>query len=207
MVSCPNPCQISPLDTVYTHTLLESGVILVKCSEQCLVLIAYALIGIAHHFSRYVCLTVGYALIVLDDLRLDVIQCEVDVPRFGTFAFGSVSFRIPKGFRNGLLATELRYSSVDCHSSHDGNNSVFLLAAVHIEQHFECTSCHTRFLFAKLYINELDLDTQIGDKRCNSILHVLNLTLLRVMICKPIFFLNPLFLAFSVFSACHHLTP
>ena len=34
---------------------------------------------------------------------------------------------------------------VDCHSSHDGDNTVFLLAAVHVEQHFECTSCHTRF--------------------------------------------------------------
>ncbi|WP_288145800.1 hypothetical protein, partial [Xylanibacter rodentium] len=75
------------------------------------------------------------------------------------------------------------------------------------EQHFECTSCHTRFLFAKLNINELDLDTQIGDKRCNSISHMLNLTLSRVMICKPFFFLNPLFFAFSDFSACHHLTP
>jgi hypothetical protein len=37
--------------------------------------------------------------------------------------------------------------------------------------------------------------------------HVLNLTLSRVMICKPFVFLNPLFFAFSVFSACHHLTP
>jgi len=27
------------------------------------------------------------------------------------------------------------------------------------------------------------------------------------MICKPFFFLNPLFFAFSDFSACHHLTP
>ena len=32
-------------------------------------------------------------------------------------------------------------------------------------------------------------------------------TLSRVMICKPFFFLNPLFFAFSAFSACHHLTP
>lgn len=108
MTSCPNPCQISFLDTVYTHSLLESGVILVERSEQYLILVAYALIGIAHHFSRYVCLSVGYALIVLDDLRLDVIQSQIDVPCFGTLAFGSVAFRIPKGFRDGLLATELR---------------------------------------------------------------------------------------------------
>lgn len=119
---------------------------------------------------------------MFDDLRLDVIQSEVDFPRFGTLAFGSVAFRIPKGFRDGPLAAELCHRTVDCHSSHDGDNTVFLLAAVHVEQHFECTSCHTRFLFAKLNINELYLDTQIGDKRCKSILPLLNLTFSRVTI-------------------------
>ena len=116
-----------------------------------------------------------------------------------TLAFGSVAFCIPKGFRNGLLSTELRHSTVDCHSFHDGDNTVFLLAAVHVEQHFECTSCHTRFLFTKLNINELDIDTQTGDKRCNSIYHMLNLTLSRVMIYKPSFFLNLLFLRIPIF--------
>ena len=82
---------------------------------------------------------------MLDDLRLDVIQSVVDVPCLNALAFGSVAFRISKGFRDGLFTTELRYSPVDCHSSHDGDNTVFLLAAVHVEQHFECTSCHTRF--------------------------------------------------------------
>ena len=43
--------------------------------------------------------------------------------------------------------------------------------------HPPCTSYPTRFLlFPKLNINELDLDTQIGDKRRNSIRYVLNLT-------------------------------
>lgn len=116
-----------------------------------------------------------------------------------TLAFGSVAFCIPKGFRNGLLSTKLRHSTIDCHSFHDGDNTVFLLAAVHVEQHFECTSCHTRFLFTKLNINELDIDTQTGDKRCNSIYHMLNLTLSRVMICKPSFFLNLLFLRIPIF--------
>ena len=113
---------------------------------------------------------------MLDDLRLDVIQSEVDFPRFGTLAFGSVAFHIPKCFRDGLLAAELRYRTVNCHSSHDGDNTVFLLAAVYVKQHFERTSCHTRFFVAKLNINELYLDTQIGDKRCKSILPVLNIT-------------------------------
>ena len=87
---------------------------------------------------------------MLDDLRLDVVQGVVDVPCLDALASGSVAFRIPKGFRDGLLATELRHSTVDCHSSHDGNNTVFLLAAVHVEQHFECTSCHTRFFVCKV---------------------------------------------------------
>ena len=116
-----------------------------------------------------------------------------------TLAFGSVAFCIPKGFRNGLLSTKLRHSTIDCHSFHDGDNTVFLLAAVHVEQHFECTSCHTRFLFTKLNINGLDLNTQTGDKRCNSIYHMLNLTLSWVMIYKLSFFLNLLFFAYSDF--------
>ena len=94
---------------------------------------------------------------MLDDLRLDVVQGVVDVPCLDALASGSVAFRIPKGFRDGLLA--------------------------------------------KLNINELDLDTQIGDKRRNSIRHMLNLTSYRVMICKPFFFLNSLAFAFFVFSA------
>ena len=116
-----------------------------------------------------------------------------------TLASGSIAFRIPKGFRNGLLSTELRHSIVDCHSFHDGDNTVFLLAAVHVEQHFECTSCHTRFLFKKLNINELDLDTQTGDKRCISIYHMLHLTLSRVLICKLSFFLNLFILRIPIF--------
>ena len=87
---------------------------------------------------------------MLDDLHLDFIQSQIDVPCFGTLAFRPVAFRILKGLRNGLLATELCHSTVDCHSSHDRDNTVFLLAAVHVEQHFECTSCHTRFFVCKV---------------------------------------------------------
>ena len=145
MVSCTNPCHVSSFYTVCSHTFLKRGVVLIKRSEQCLILAADSLIGIAHHFCRNIRLSVRYALVVLDDLRLDVVQSVVDVPRFNALAFGSVAFRIPKCFRDGLLATELCHRTVDCHSSHDGDNTVFLLAAVRIEQHFECTSCHTRF--------------------------------------------------------------
>ena len=49
------------------------------------------------------------------------------------------------------LATELRHRPVDCNPSHDGDHSVLLFAAVRIEQHAKCTSCHTRLFFvAKL---------------------------------------------------------
>ena len=52
---------------------------------------------------------------------------------------------------NLTLATELRHRPVDCNPSHDGDNSILLLAAVRIEQHAECAPCHTRpFLVAKL---------------------------------------------------------
>lgn len=104
---------------------------------------------------------------MLDDLRLDVVKGEVDVPCLLALAFGSVALDVPKCFRDTLLATELRHSPVDCHSSHDEDNSVSLRAAVHVEQHFERTSCHTRFSFAKLLLNELDLDKQIGAERRN----------------------------------------
>ena len=53
--------------------------------------------------------------------------------------------RPPKSYKG--LATELRYRPVDCHSSHDGDNTVLFLAAVHVEQHFECASAHTRFFW------------------------------------------------------------
>ena len=58
MVSCTNPCHVSPFYTVSTYTLLKRGVVLVKCSEQCFILAADSLIGIAHHFCRNIRLSV-----------------------------------------------------------------------------------------------------------------------------------------------------
>ena len=81
---------------------------------------------------------------------LEVALCQIDVPCPLALAFGSVALDVPKRFRDTLFATELRHSPVDCHSSHDGDNAVSLLAAVHVEQHFECTSCHTRFFVCKV---------------------------------------------------------
>ena len=58
MVSCTNPCHVSSFYTVSTHTLLKCGIVLVKRSEQCLILAADSLIGIAHHFRRNIRFTV-----------------------------------------------------------------------------------------------------------------------------------------------------
>ena len=52
---------------------------------------------------------------------------------------------------NALLATELCDSSVDCHSSHDRDNSVSLLASIYIEDCLECTS-HNCLLFVQCKI-------------------------------------------------------
>lgn len=59
-----------------------------------------------------------------------------------------------------LLIAELRHNPVNRYPSYDADNIVFLLVAVHVEQHFECTSCHTHFLSLKLSINELYLVNQ-----------------------------------------------
>lgn len=90
-------------------------------------------------------------MVVLNDLRLDVVKGMVDVPCLHTFAFRLVALHVPKVFRDAPFTTELRYSPVDCHSSHDGDNTVFLLAAIHVEQHFECASCHTRCFCLQSY--------------------------------------------------------
>ena len=53
---------------------------MVEGFEQRFIIAAYALIGVAHHFCRHKRLTVGYALVVLDDLRLDVVKRKVRFP-------------------------------------------------------------------------------------------------------------------------------
>ena len=50
---------------------------------------------------------------MLDNLCLDIVQGKVDIQCFLSLAFRLV-FNVPKCFRDALLATELRYSPVDC---------------------------------------------------------------------------------------------
>ena len=108
----------------------------------------------------------------------------------------------------GMFCLQLNCATVpvDCHSSHDGDNTVFLLAAVHVEQNLECASCHTRFLFAKLLLNELDLDMPTCATSCQIQHGVLKITIRRVMIWRPFFFINPLSFTLPRFFACPHLS-
>lgn len=145
---------------VFSDTLLEYFVLTSGRFEQCLILTADTLISIAHHFSRHERFTVEYTQVVLDDLSLDVVKGKVDITYFRTLAFRPVPFHVPKRFRDTLLIAELRHNPVNRYPSYDADNIVFLLVAVHVEQHFECTSCHTHFLSLKLSINELYLVNQ-----------------------------------------------
>ena len=145
-------CSHAP---VLTHTLEQRGAVPVERFHQGVVLAAQPLIGVAHHLRRDERLTVGKTLIVLDDLRLDVVEREVGGDGFPALAFRPVAFHIPQLLWDGALAAELSHRAVDCNPSHDGDDAVFLLAAVHIEQHLECASCHCLFfLVAKLNMKE-----------------------------------------------------
>ncbi len=55
------------------------GAILVKGFDKRFIFAADTLIGIAYHFCRHKRFTVGYALVMLDDVCLNVIQGKIDV--------------------------------------------------------------------------------------------------------------------------------
>ncbi|WP_278952254.1 hypothetical protein, partial [Alistipes putredinis] len=74
------------------------------------------------------------------------------------------------------------------------------------EQNLECASCHTRFFFAKLLLNELDLDMPTCATSCQIQHGVLKITIRRVMIWRPFFFINPLSFTLPRFFACPHLS-
>ena len=65
----------------------------------------------------------------------------------------AVALGIPDSLGNALLATELCDSSVDCHSSHDRDNSVSLLASIYIEDCLESAS-HNSYFFVRCKIKQ-----------------------------------------------------
>ena len=79
MISRPYTHLVGTCCTVYANTLLETLVVLVKCTEQRFILCSDTLIGIAYHFGSYIGFSIRDALIMLDDLSLDVIQSQIDV--------------------------------------------------------------------------------------------------------------------------------
>ena len=81
---------------------------------QGVVLAAQPLIGVAHHLRRDERLTVGKTLIVLDDLRLDVVEREVGGDGFPALAFALLPFTSHNSFGDGALAAELSHRAVDC---------------------------------------------------------------------------------------------
>ena len=68
-----------------------------------------------------------------------------------SLTYGSVALGIPDSLGNALLATELCDSSVDCHTSHDRDNSVSLLASIYIEDCLESAS-HNSYFFVRCKI-------------------------------------------------------
>ena len=85
---------ISTQRTILANSFGKGLVLLVECSEQGFILCSYTLIGIAYHFGSYERFSVRNALVVFDDLSLDVIQSQIDVSRFFTLAFCSIAFHI-----------------------------------------------------------------------------------------------------------------
>jgi hypothetical protein len=128
---------VRALGAVFAHPFGERLVLLVKGTQQCFVLRADALVGVTYHFSRDKRLTVGKPLVVLRYLRLDVVKGIVHRHRLTALAFRPVAFGIPQILGDTLFATELCDSPVDCNPSHDGDNSVLLLASVYIEDRLE----------------------------------------------------------------------
>ena len=87
---------VRALGAVFAHPFGKRLVLLVKGTQQCLILRADALVGIAHHFGRDKRLTVGKPLVVFRYLRLDIIKGVVYCHRLTALSFRPVAFGIPK---------------------------------------------------------------------------------------------------------------
>ena len=59
--------------TILANSFGKGFVLLVECSEQDFILRSYTLIGITYYFGSYECFSIRNALIVFDDLSLDII--------------------------------------------------------------------------------------------------------------------------------------
>lgn len=87
---------VCPLGTVLAHPFGKRPVLLVKGTEQRLILRADALVGVAHHFGGHIRLAVGNPLVVLGYLRLDVVKRGVHCLRLLALALGTAALGHPK---------------------------------------------------------------------------------------------------------------
>ena len=83
---------VCPSGAVFTYTFGEICVLFVKCTQQHFILRADSLKGIANHFRRDECFTVGYTLVVFDDLCLDVFKRVVGLDCLLALSLGSIPF-------------------------------------------------------------------------------------------------------------------
>ena len=88
-------------------------------------------------------------LIVLDNLRLDIVQFAVNLQSLITTTFGTIAFHIPHVKRDCLLTTELRLGPVNRYPAHYWHHTILLLTLVHIEQNVKSTS-HVSYSFFNL---------------------------------------------------------
>ena len=93
---------------VLSNTFEKRGTIPVERFQQCIVLIAQPLIGVAHHLCRDERLTVEKPLVVPDDLCLDVVEREVGGNGF--LALALLSLTSHSSF--GTVRLQLNYATV-----------------------------------------------------------------------------------------------
>ena len=118
----------------------------------------------------------------------------------------TVPFGIPKFLWDTALAAELGCRAVDCHSAHDGHNSILLLASVHVEQYLKRCSHFTLIFCLQNYCKESLSDIR---KSCCSVETKTGIVKIglsfRVMIWQPFAFHIPPFLANPSKTAFHPL--
>ena len=94
-------------------------------------------------------------LVVLADLRLDILQFLVQPPCLLGFAFGAVALGIPKRKGNITLAAETRRRPVDGNTPHDGDTAIFNGPVLGVEQNSKGTPHNSIIFVTKLLFIEL----------------------------------------------------
>ena len=80
---------------LYRESDFLIGNVLIESTQQSLVLATEALIGVAYHLCRYESLSIRKVLIMLDNLRLDVIQFAVNLQCLLATTFGTIALHVP----------------------------------------------------------------------------------------------------------------